>query len=461
MCRLASSVLMFVMVATAVADELLPHQVLARDILEELIEIDTSIANGNITTAASAMAARLRAAGLADEDIFEGGPMAHKGNLVARIRGTGEKPPIMLLAHLDVVNADPADWIKDPFTFTEEDGWYYGRGASDDKHMAAMWVANAIRYLEEGFTPNRDLIIALTADEEVGPHNGVVWLLENHRELIEAAFALNEGGGGSIRDGVYVSNAIQAAEKVYQSYRLTVRNPGGHSSMPRPDNAIYALAQALVQIESYQFPFELNDVTREVFRMSAEGVSGEYGDDLRAILQDPPDLEAAARLSENTGFNAITHTTVVATKLQAGHAENALPQSAVATLNARIMPGTSALLVRDRLVEIIDNEDVEVSLIGTAVTSDPSPLSPEIMDAMTGVTEQMWPGVKVIPTMLMAFTDGKYLRNAGIPTYGVSGVFNGPEPTGIHGQDERIRIKSFFEGQEFLYRLVKHLATTK
>lgn len=442
----------------ALADDLTSHQELAKGILKELVEIDTSIADGNITTAAEAMATRLRDAGLAEADIFVGGPVAHKGNLVARIRGTGEMPPLLLLAHLDVVNADPKDWIKHPFEFIEEDGWYYGRGTSDDKHMAAMWVANAIRYLEEGFIPNRDLIIALTADEEVGPHNGVVWLLENHRDLIEASFALNEGGGGSIRDGVYVSNAIQAAEKVYQSYRLSVRNPGGHSSMPRSDNAIYALADALLKVQAYKFPFELNDVTREVFRMSAEGVEGPYGDDLRAILQGPPDADAVARLSQNTGFNAVTHTTVVATQLDAGHAENALPQSAEATLNARIMPGTSAQAVHERLIEIIDNPEVEVSLIGTAVTSDPSPLSPEIMDAMTRITEEMFPGAKVIPTMLMAFTDGKYLRNAGIPTYGVSGVFNGSEPTGIHGQDERIRAKSFFEGQEFLYKLVKSLA---
>ncbi len=438
---------------------LLPHQQMARDFLRELIEIDTTDSTGSTTIAAEAMAAHLIAEGFAAEDVQVLGPSENKGNLVVRYRGRDVgREPLLLLAHIDVVEADPADWTLDPFTFTEQDGYYYGRGTTDDKDEAAIHVANLIRLKREGFQPDRDIIVALTADEETGPANGVIWLLENHPDMVDAEYALNEGGGGALRDGVHIANGVQASEKVYQSFTLEVTNPGGHSSLPVKDNAIYRLADALIRIRSYDFPVALNDVTQAFFERSAQLEEGDLAAAMQGILQYPPDSAAVAYLSRTPFYNSRMRTTCVATMLDAGHAENALPQRARATVNCRVLPGESMDVVQDTLATVIGDAQVTVTPVGEATPSAPSPLTPEILGAIEDVTEEMWPGVPVIPTMSTGATDGLYLRNAGIPVYGVSGLFSEIADNRAHGQNERILIKSYFEGQEFLYKLMTRLS---
>ena len=440
---------------------LLPHQELAREILRELIEIDTTNSKGDNTAAAQAMANRLLAAGFPAEDVQVLAPVDRKGNLVARYRGrdSGRKP-LLLLAHIDVVEADPADWTLDPFTFIEQDGYYYGRGTTDDKDEAAIHIANFIRLKEEGYQPDRDIIVALTADEEGGPNNGVQWLLENHAELIDAEYALNEGGGGSMKNGIHVANAVQASEKVFQSFILESTNPGGHSSLPIKDNAIYHLADALVRIRNYDFPVSLNEVTQLFFARSAELEGGDLANAMRGVLQSPPDSSSIAYLEDTPYYNSRLRTTCVATMLDAGHAENALPQRARATVNCRVLPGASIDAVHDTLETVIGDPKVSVTRIADAKPSPPSPLTEEMLGAIEAITEDMWPGVPVIPTMSTGATDGLYLRIAGIPVYGVSGLFGDIDDVRAHGQNERIRIESYFEGQEFLYRLTKDLTRT-
>lgn len=438
---------------------LLPHQQMARDFLQELIEIDTTDATGDNTAAAQAMADRLLAAGFPPEDVQVLGPVEGKGNLVARYRGrdSGRKP-LLLLAHIDVVAADPDDWTLDPFTFIEQDGYYYGRGTTDDKDEAAIHIANLIRMKEEGFQPDRDIIVALTADEEGGTHNGVIWLLENHPDLIDAEYALNEGGGGAMKDGIHVTNAVQASEKVYQTFILEITNPGGHSSLPLKDNAIYHLADALVRIRNHDFPVSLNEVTQMFFERSAELEEGELADAMRGVLASPPDPSAIAYFADTPYYNSRLRTTCVATRLDAGHAENALPQRATATINCRVLPGESIDAVHNTLETVIGNNNISISRAEPAKPSPPSPLTPEVLGAIESITEDMWPGVPVLPTMSTGATDGLYLRIAGIPVYGVSGLFGDIDDVRAHGQNERIRIESYFEGQEFLYRLTKSLS---
>ena len=444
--------------STTVSD-LLPHQQMAKDFLRELIEIDTTHSTGNTTSAADAMAAHLIAAGFPQDDVLVLGPLENKGNLVVRYRGrdVGRKP-LLLLAHIDVVEADPVDWTLDPFTFTERDGYYYGRGTTDDKDEAAIHIANLIRLKRQGFQPDRDIIVALTADEEGGTHNGVVWLLENHPELIDAEYALNEGGGGAIRDGKHIANGVQASEKVYQSYTLEVTNPGGHSSLPVKDNAIYRLADALVRIRAYDFPVILNEVTQIFFERSADLEEGDLAVAMQGVLQDPPDPAAVAYLSRTPFYNSRMRTTCVATQLEAGHAENALPQRARATVNCRVLPGESLEVVQNTLETVIGDGQVTVAPVQEATPSAPSPMTPEIFGAIESVTDELWPGVPVIPMMSAGATDGLFLRNAGIPVYGVSGLFADIADNRMHGQNERILIQSYFEGQEFLYRLTKRLS---
>ncbi|HEX6890146.1 MAG TPA: M20/M25/M40 family metallo-hydrolase, partial [Chryseolinea sp.] len=301
-----------------------PDQKLTRGIFKELIEINTTESVGNTTKAADAMAARLRAAGFTDKDIFVGGPIERKGNLVATLRGTGKKKPILLLAHLDVVEALRSDWTTDPFKFEEIDGFYYARGSSDDKAMAAIFIANLIRLKQEKFVPERDIIVALTADEETGDHNGVDWLLKNHKDLINAEFALNEGGRGMEKDGKKILNAVQLSEKVFQSFTLEVRNRGGHSSQPRKDNAIYQLAHALDNLAKFDFPVNLNEGTRIYFERSSKIESGQLAEDMKGIIKTPYDPSALERLSASPAYNAMLRTTCVATMINGGHAENAL-----------------------------------------------------------------------------------------------------------------------------------------
>lgn len=437
---------------------------LARDIFSELIEINTTDSErGNNTIAARALARRLLDAGFPEEDVQVLVPSdaPTKGNLVARYRGRDRSlKPILLLAHIDVVEALPEDWSDDldPFSFIERDGFYYGRGVTDNKDEAAIYTANFIRMRREGFVPDRDILLALTADEEGGPRNGVAFLLEEHREWVDAAFALNEGGGGMERDGRKISNNVQAAEKKYLSFTFRATNPGGHSSLPIRKNAIYDLAQALLAVQDYAFPVMLHEVTEAFFAGSAALVGGEMGEAMRSILANPADAQAEAILSKQPAYNSRLRTTCVATLLTGGHAPNALPQLAEATVNCRIFPTHDPDDVQRRLQEMAEPFDVEVIAQGEATPSPPSPLTDEVLGPIQRITEQMWPGVQVLPIMSTGATDGLYLRREGIPTYGVSGLFGDMDDTRAHGQDERISIQNFYEGQEFLYRLVKALS---
>ncbi len=447
--------------ASVQAQNLTEHEALARDLFRELIDINTTHSVGNTTDAADAMAERLLAAGFPGSDVHVLGGAPNRGNLVARLRGSGSgRPPILLMAHLDVVEADPDDWTVDPFSFLERDGYFYGRGTTDDKDEAAIYVANLIRMKQEGFVPDRDIIVALTADEEGGPNNGIQWLIQNRRDLIDAAYALNEGGGGAMKDGVRISNNVQASEKIYQSFQFETTNPGGHSSLPVKDNAIYHLAEALLKVRSYDFPVQLNEVTRAYFEGTAELVDAETAAAMRGILQAPPDPDAVALLAPFPVYNSRMRTTCVATMLQGGHAPNALPQRAQATVNCRILPDASPDDVYKTLVRVVGSDQVTITPEGAGRPSPPSPLTPEVMEAIERVTEEMWPGVPVIPTMSTGATDGAALRRVGIPVYGVSGLFGDVDDVRAHGQDERISTRSFYEGLEFLYRLVRALSST-
>jgi acetylornithine deacetylase/succinyl-diaminopimelate desuccinylase-like protein len=445
--------------AVATGAELSSWDRLARDLLEELVEIDTTDEHGDNTRAAEAMAARLRAAGLPPADVRVLAPAARKGNLVARLRGTGAGRPLLLLAHLDVVEARREDWSVDPFVFREHDGYYWGRGTTDDKAMAAIFVANLIRYRKEGFRPDRDIVVALTADEEGGDHNGVEWLLRAHGPLLEVAYGLNEGGRGLMREGRYLANQLQASEKVYLSFRLEVKSAGGHSSLPVPDNAIYHLAEGLTRLAAFDFPVQLSEVTRAYFERMASVEAGPVGADMRAVTQVPPDPEATARLSRSAFYNAMMRTTCVATRLEAGHADNALPQTARAVVNCRVLPATSAEEVRRTLERVLDDPRITLTAVGDFKPSPPSALEPSLMEAVGAVTQDLWPGVPLVPIMGTGATDSLYLRAAGIPMYGVSGLFGDVDDVRAHGRDERIGVKQFHEGQEFLYRLVKRLTS--
>ena len=436
-----------------------PDQKLTREIFKELIEINTTESGGNTTRAAEAMAARLRAAGFAEKDIFVGGPHERKGNLVATLRGTGKRKPILLLAHLDVVEALRSDWTTDPFKFEEIDGFYYARGSSDDKAMAAIFVANLIRYKQEKFVPDRDIIVALTADEETGDHNGVDWLLKNHKDLIDAEFALNEGGRGMEKEGKKILNAVQLSEKVFQSFTLEVRNRGGHSSQPRKDNAIYQLAHALDNLANFDFPMNLNEGTRVYFERSSKIESGQLAADMSSIIKTPVDPEALKRLSAFPSYNAMLRTTCVATMISGGHADNALPQTATALVNCRILPNDDPEKIKETLIKVFDDKEIVVTTKNVAKISPPSPMTADVFKPIEKITQQLWPGVPVVPTMSTGATDGAYLRKSGIPTYGVSGIFSDINDVRAHGKDERIGVKSFYEGQEFLYQLVKEYSS--
>ncbi|MEA2996087.1 MAG: hypothetical protein QOG74_1636 [Alphaproteobacteria bacterium] len=461
---LGAALFLLAAVATTRAEDSPPPDApLFRQIYRELVEINTTESAGDTVRAAEAMAARLRAGGLPASDIrvLSSGP--RKGNLVARLRGTGARRPLLLIAHIDVVEAKPEDWDFDPFRLQEVDGYFRGRGTIDDKAMASIFVANLIRYVAEGFRPDRDIILALTTDEELSdsPHDGARWLLEHHRDLVDAELAINEGGGGALKDGRPARMSVQLAEKVYQSFRLEVKDPGGHSSLPRRDNPIYRLAQGLGRLAKYDFPVRLNAVTRAYFEKAAATEDRGVAAAIVSLLAGSSNAQALAPLSERAPYNAQIRTTCVATLLEAGHAENALPQTARATVNCRIMPDEPVAEVERTLLRVIDDPKIAVIPIGQAVLSPPSPLNPELMTAVERLTAQMWHGVPVIPTMSAGYTDSRWLRNAGIPAYGVSGLFSDPGRNGVHGLNEQIGVKELFAGKEFLYRLVKTLAVKR
>jgi acetylornithine deacetylase/succinyl-diaminopimelate desuccinylase-like protein len=446
----------------AAAGGLSPQQQLAFDIYKELVEINTVTATGDTAQAAEAMAARLRAAGFADADVHAFSPAPHKGNLVARLRGTGARKPILLLAHLDVVPAKREDWSVDPFKLIEKDGYFYARGSGDDKYMAAAFVTNLIRYKQEGYKPDRDIIVALETDEEILDRDalGIQWLLKNHRDLIDAEFALNEGGGVGLKDGKPIRNSVQTSEKVSLSYRLDVRNRGGHSSVPSRDNAIYHLADGLVRLSKFSFPLKLNETTRAYFERTAQYEGEQTAADMRTVLSDRPDPAAMSfvRLAANPVYNAQLRTTCVATMLEGGHAVNALPQLASAKVNCRIMPGEPVDEVKATLERVLADDQITVTQLDQPVLSAPSALHEEIMGSIEKLSQQFWPGAVVLPTMSAGATDGSYLRNAGIPTYGHSGLAGDINDIRAHGKDERILVKSFYEGEDYLYRLVKMLS---
>jgi acetylornithine deacetylase/succinyl-diaminopimelate desuccinylase-like protein len=446
------------------AQTLAPHQQLAREIYKQLIEINTTDSVGNTTVAADAMATRLRAAGFPAADIFVGGPVPRKGNLVARLRGrTPGLKPILLLAHIDVVEAKKEDWSPDldPFKFIEKDGYYYGRGTSDDKAMAAIFVANLLRMKQERLVPDRDIVLALTADEEGGDYNGVEWLLANHRARVDAEFGLNEGGGGQAKAGRRIANRVQASEKVYADFTLEATNKGGHSSQPQSENAIYQMADALGRIGKYTFPFQLNEVTRGYFERMAGIEQGQVAADFKAITQPTADPAAVTRLSAVPLYNAMMRTTCVATMVDGGHALNALPQRVTANVNCRILPGADPAEVERTLARVINDPRVSIKPVKAAKPSPPSPLKPELMQTITRITEEMWPGVAVVPVMSTGATDGLYFRQAGIPIYGVSGLFGDMDDVRSHGRDERMGVKEFYDGQEFLWWLVNALTGAK
>ena len=451
------------------AQTLTPYQSLGRDLLRDLVETNTTYSAGSTTKAAELLAARFRAAGFPAADVQVVGPDTGRDatdkNLIVRYRGRGTRRPVMLIGHLDVVEARRADWVLDPFVLTERDGHFYGRGTLDMKNGDASWVAALLRMKQEGVAPAGDYILALTAGEEGGGgYNGIRWLLANRRDLFDnVAYVLNaDAGGGELRGDKPISMDVQAAEKVFQTYYLTVRNPGGHSSLPEKDNAIYRLAAALQRLSAFDFPVQLSAITRGYLARTAPLNTGELAADLRAVSAgDTPDNAAAARLSARSPFyNAQLRTTCVATMIQGGHAVNALPQRVTATVNCRILPGVPAADIERTLRRVVADTAVEISPADTAIPSPPSPLPHAVEETIRSVTASMWGPLPIVPEMETGATDGLFLRNAGLPVYGVSGYFsdpNVPADNRAHGLNERISVKGFYDQLEFTYRLLQAL----
>ena len=462
---LALTALLLSPFASAQLDDAATRQ-LAHDIFKQLIEINTTDSVGSVTAAAEAMAQRFRDAGFPESDIQVLGPNDRKKNVVVRLHGSGKNKPVLLIGHLDVVEARREDWTTNPFEFVERDGFFYGRGSTDMKDGDAIMSATLIRLKKEGYVPNRDIILAMTADEEGGTSNGVDWLLKNRRELIDAEFVLNHDGGGVEMDkGKPLFMDVNATEKLYGDFVLTATNPGGHSSIPTPDNAIYELANALTRLEHYQFPFELNNITRAYYERLAKIEKGQRGADMLAILKTPPDMAAVARLSTNRIDNSQMHTTCVATRLSGGHANNALPQTAQANVNCRILPGHPLEEIRAALEKVVADPKVKVQFReNNNVLMDrgsnrssyvpPAPRK-EVFDPLDKVVAEMWPGIPVLPSMSTGASDGVYTNAAGMPTYAISGVEYDRDDIRAHGKDEREIVSGFYRGVDFYYRFLK------
>lgn len=443
----------------------------ARAIFKELIEINTTdTPRGNVTTAAVAMQKRFLDAGFAPEDIHLLGPDPRKQNLIVRIpaAGTPTEKPVIFIGHLDVVEALRSDWTTDPFQFVEKDGYYYGRGTQDMKESDAVMVATFLRLHRAGYKPRRDLILALTADEEGGKFNGPEWLLRTHRDLVDAAFVINlDAGGVDLDHGRPVVADVEATEKVYSDFQLIATDRGGHSSVPRPDNAIYELTTALNKLAAYSFPFELNEVTRTYFENLSKRETGQTAADMRAILATPPDLAAAARLSADPSYNSNFRTTCVATRLSAGHANNALPQTATANVNCRIFPGHSPEEIRRELIELFADAKLTVNYVSDAGVVSPTaperkaiappPPIRQVFDPLTRITQQIWPGTPVTPVMENGASDSIYFAQAGIPSYGYSAIALEQDDDRAHGQDERLPVDSYFKSLDFFYAFTQAL----
>ncbi|MGH7565389.1 MAG: M20/M25/M40 family metallo-hydrolase [Gemmatimonadota bacterium] len=444
-------------VAQAVAQTPLGAEdsLLAAAIYEKMVEIPSVSGSEPSQTILSVTADRLREAGISTEIA---GPDSAQV-LVARLEGSGERSPLLLLAHLDVVPALREDWSTDPFTLVEEDGWWYGRGTEDNKAGAAILVTNLIRAKRDGFVPDRDWIVALTSDEETNS-DGIQWLVTEGRDLIgDPELALNtDAGGGIVQDGRDVMFEVQGSEKVYLTFMLEVTDDGGHSSRPTEDNAIDALARGLVRLAEYRFPVTLNEITQGYFGRTSAFQDEAVRADMRAVAADPPDSAAAARLSESPFYNALLRTTCTATRLEAGHADNALPQTARATVNCRILPGEPIDAVESTLNEVAADPRIRISRKREPTESPPSPLTPEVMEPIAAIAEEMWPGVAIVPEMSTGATDGLYVRNAGIPVYGAGAIFGDPGDARAHGRDERVAVTRFYEALEFWNRLVRRLS---
>lgn len=441
----------------------------ARAIFKQLIEINTTdTPQGNVTTASEAMQKRFLDAGFPAADVRLLGPNDRKKNLVVRYRaqGTPTEKPVLFLCHVDVVQALRSDWHTDPFEFVEKDGYFYGRGTQDMKDSDAALVATFLRLHREGYKPRRDLILALTADEEGGKSNGASWLVQNHRDLVDAAFVINpDSGGVELDHGHPMVADVEATEKVYADYQVTAVNRGGHSSLPRPDNAIYELMGALNKLAGYSFPFEMNAITRTYFKNLAERETGQTAADMRAILADPPDMAAAARLSAEPSFNSNFRTTCVATRLEGGHANNALPQTAEANVNCRIFPGHSPEEIRQQLVGLFADPKLSVKYVSDAgVVADtaperkpivPPPPIKAVFDPLTRITQEIWPGTPVTPVMENGASDSIYFAWAGIPCYGYSAIALERDDDRAHGQDERLPVDSYWKSLDFFYAFAK------
>jgi acetylornithine deacetylase/succinyl-diaminopimelate desuccinylase-like protein len=443
-----------------------------RDLYKELVETNTALSSGSCTLAAERMATRLKAAGLPDSDLHPFAAPDHpkEGGLVAFYPGRDKKlKAILLLAHIDVVEAKREDWARDPFKLVEENGFFYARGSFDDKAEAAIWVDTLIRFKQEGFKPRRPIKMALTCGEETGgAFNGAQWLTDNHKDLIDAEFAVNEGAMGELdADGNRVALQVQAGEKTSQNFRLEVTNKGGHSSRPVKDNAIYHLAGGLKRIEAYEFPAQFTDGSRAYFtgmaRIQAAKGNKEVADAMNALVKDPNDTQAIALVSsKDPSWNATMRTTCVATMLDAGHATNALPQRARANINCRIFPGVSQESVRQKLEELVADPAIKVTVLEIrGPSSPPPPLTPRVLGPVQKLAAQFWPGVPVLPILQAGATDGEFLNAGGIPTYGIEPIFTGPDLGNIHGLNEHLGVKSLLEGRAFLYDLVRIYADEK
>ncbi|MDP1603577.1 MAG: M20/M25/M40 family metallo-hydrolase [Legionella sp.] len=434
------------------------EQELAREIYKQFIEVQSGFSTGSTTPLVDVAATYLKTAGFSSKDIFIGGANPRKANIVVRYHGTGEQKPILLLAHTDVVEAKPSDWSMNPFKLFEKEGYFYGRGTLDDKAQAAMWIANLIQYKREGFKPKRDIIVALTADEEGhGPYNGVSWLLKNHKDLIDADFALNEGGWVDVAHGKKISQNIQVSEKYILNFRIDVINKGGHSSLPTKDNAIYRLARALNHLSQFDFPLKTNEITALYFKKLAAFETGAISKDMFDVTKNSQ--QAMARIANrSTQWNAMLRTTCTPTMLEGGHAINALPQLARVTINCRVLPEDSPEIVEQLLRKTINDSHVQLTRLTRKNYSQASSPNPEVLKTVSTITQKFWPDVPTIPVMVTGATDGRFLRAAGIPTYGVMGLVLDREDIRAHGRDERISVQSFYEGQAFLYELVKQLA---
>ena len=442
-----------------------PDQAVFRALYRELVETNTTLSEGDCTLAAQRMAAHLTTAGYpaGDVEVIVPDDQPKFGALVATLHGTdADAPAMLLLAHIDVVEANRADWTRDPFTLIEEGGYFYARGASDDKAQASVWVDTLVRLKQEGFQPRRDIKLALTCGEETSDNwNGVTWLLEHRPETLQAGFALNEGAGGNLdAQANRIALNVQAGEKVYQDFTLELTNPGGHSARPRKDNAIAAMGGALSRLIAFDFPLELTPVTRGYFSALIE-TSPAFADDLRAITAtETPDPAAAARLgAANPVWNAMMRTTCIPTLIDGGHALNAQPQRVTANVNCRILPGHTIAETQAVLARVLDVPAIAITTVGEPSPTAPAPpLTAAILDPIKQAAAEMWPGVPVVPTLSTGATDGRFTNAAGIPTYGVTGMFTDPDGNGVHGLNERLRVRSLYEGRDFLFALVRAYA---